>query len=689
MTYRSLFARFGTKKSSSNRRGASRRLRLEGLEERTVLSTLYVVPQGTPLDANHFANYHAAYTAASAGDTIQIEPGAAISSVGQGVTGTRIYSGGQINSISITVDNPEIGAGELVTINGGGGTEETRLVERSMLDNVGGNTLILNQPLTYEHSGSPGATVTTTGTLGIDKSIRIQGDLGAPAPIVSPMEVLTGTSGVSFNNVNSTSFDGLTLDSGSKQTRITNSFLTKVAESIGPGNQGNVLDGNLITGFAIMNGDQNASTADVITNNVFTTTDTFPLFIISNNGALVSGNTFNTAGEVPAIELVNSEHVLIQNNTITLSNTTAASSGILLLNSGLFAGKISVTIANNTITSAGPGTAVVLLKNGTAPDSLAATLLGNDIRMPAGVGVDITGDGTNAGIVNLGDGSPGSPGGNNFRSFTAAGVAQGHYAIWLHNTNAAATVPARLNLWSVADPGTVIKDLGHNTLTGPWHVPPTGTGAIDLGQTQLTADEAYIQTLYHDFLGRTGALSELDGWVAVLTNLSRQGVANGIARSPEALKRVVDSFYAKYLQRAADPGGEGTWIIFLQQGGTEEQLLNNILSSQEYADHVKDIYGGADAGFIQSLYNKLLGRNTSTAEVAAWVAALPSMGRTGVITAFLSGTEYRSDVVGGYYQAFLHEAAPATELSAWVNSPFDLLTIEIAITTSDLYYTTR
>jgi hypothetical protein len=657
------------------------RLCIELLEERTLLSTLYVVPPGAPLDANHFSSYHDAYAAAVSGDVIQVQHGAAIGSVGGGVVGTRTASG-QLNSTSITIDEPSIEAGELVTISGGGGAAETRLVEQNTLDSAGRNTLTLNQPLSNAHDGTPAATVTTTGTLGLDKTLTLRGDIGAPAPIVSPLEVLSGTTGVFFRNVNSSSFKGLLLDAGSKQTHIVSSFLTRVSEAAGAGSQGNVLDGNVITGFEALNGDVGGTTADIITNNVFTTNNTFSLSLINDNGAFIAGNRFNTSGfDIAAIEVINSEQVFIQNNTIHLNNQNANSTGVLLLNSIVQPGpRVSATIADNSIVI-NYGRGVALIKNGTAPDSLAATLMGNEIE--GDIGVDIQGDGTNAGLVNLGDGTPGSRGGNNFRVFDQSSAVDIQvYAISLHNTSATATVPARLNVWNsfLTQPIDVIQDGAHFF----------GTGVIDVGTTQLTANEAYVQTLYHDFLGRTGSLSELDGWAALVTGLGGSpAVATDIGRSPESLKRLVDGFYLKFLERAADPAGEAACINFLQHGGTEEQLITTFLGSQEYADHVKDTFGGADASFILSLYNNLLGRNTSEAEVAAWVAVLPSLGRAAVVKAFLGGAEYRSNAVGGFYLNFLHETAPADQLSAWVSSPFDLLTIEITLTTSILYYTAR
>ena len=63
-------------------------------------------------------------------------------------------------------------------------------------------------------------------------------------------------SGVVFSNLNFSSVNGLTLDAGSKQTTVQNSILTEVAKNFGPGDwsYGNVINNNVITGYALLNG---------------------------------------------------------------------------------------------------------------------------------------------------------------------------------------------------------------------------------------------------------------------------------------------------------------------------------------------------------------------------------------------------------------------------------------------------
>src|SRR6516162_11309936 len=75
------------------RRPARARPGLEMLEERALPATLYIVPSSGVLDSTHFATFQDAYQAAQDNDVIQVEPGAAISSVGT-VTGERNASGG-------------------------------------------------------------------------------------------------------------------------------------------------------------------------------------------------------------------------------------------------------------------------------------------------------------------------------------------------------------------------------------------------------------------------------------------------------------------------------------------------------------------------------------------------------------------------------------------------------------------
>jgi hypothetical protein len=758
---------------------------------------LFVVPPSAPLDSNRFPTFSDAYQAAVDGDTIQMEPGTLINSVGAGVVGPQdpLSAPWTVGNDTLTIDNTTIRAGEMVNISGGAaavpGGDEVRLVKSSRLDpSTPGafvNTLTLDKPLANDHSGTgnstvasvtvgngsslnigysvgdivvlsggtlttpaifsvasvgglfgtatslnlinpgsysvtpgttaiatttnghgsglavnltynaPAATVTSLGIIGIDKSLTIQGDLGTRALVVSDLEVLPGTTGVTFQGINYLAPDPVTLDVGSSQTKILNSILTPTATNglvvtsplsiaaFAPANQvGNVLDGNILNGSVAMN----AWKSPQITNNVFAATSpgSFMLEGTDAHSPLIQGNTFTvnvSAGTAPrAIRIFATDNVQILNNSIRFLNASGLNEGIeVFSNSDVSRIVPSLTIKNNVIdTNGGTGIGVATNAPGVSAASLVLTIVGNDFHNNS-VGIDIAGDGTNSGSINVGDGTPSSLGGNNFRSFTVAGAATGKFAIYEHNTsNAIASIPAQNNIWSVPDPNTVIRDGSHNT--------PGGTGLINVGSTQLTANQDFVQTLYLHYLGRTGQVSELNGWVAGLASLGRFGVANAIAHSDEALRSFVDHAYLKFLGRPAEAAGEVGWVLFFKNGGTEEQIITNFLTSPEYFNHVKDTFGGVDSSYIQSLYNNLLGRTAGSDEVAGWVNVLPSIGRASIVNLFVHSAEYRGNAIRPFYVHLLHRPTLPSdaEVAVWVNTSMDLFSIEIVFTSTDEYY---
>jgi len=111
------------------------------------------------------------------------------------------------------------------------------------------------------------------------------------------------------------------------------------------------------------------------------------------------------------------------------------------------------------------------------------------------------------------------------------------------------------------------------------------TGTIDVANS-LVGPPAFVQALYLDVLGRIGTVGEINAWASALPTMGQTGVADAILHSPEALGRIIDSFYLRFLGRQSDAGGRAGWISFLQNGGTEEQVESRFLSSTEYISHI-------------------------------------------------------------------------------------------------------
>jgi hypothetical protein len=68
-----------------------------------------------------------------------------------------------------------------------------------------------------------------------------------------------------------------------------------------------------------------------------------------------------------------------------------------------------------------------------------------------------------------------------------------------------------------------------------------------------TPQQQFVQALYRLLLGRTGALSELAGWVGALPMLGRGGVAQAILQSGEARTDLAEGYYNALLHRPDDP----------------------------------------------------------------------------------------------------------------------------------------
>jgi len=114
-----------------------------------------------------------------------------------------------------------------------------------------------------------------------------------------------------------------------------------------------------------------------------------------------------------------------------------------------------------------------------------------------------------------------------------------------------------------------------------------------------STNNGFVSQVYLDVLGRTVDQGGLTNWSNAITTLSAQNpadydqglpafgararVAYSVLSSQESLTDEVESYYAEFLGRAADPGGLATYVNDLLAGATEEMVVAVIVSSQEYA----------------------------------------------------------------------------------------------------------
>jgi hypothetical protein len=202
-----------------------------------------------------------------------------------------------------------------------------------------------------------------------------------------------------------------------------------------------------------------------------------------SNQASVSNNTVTVgvAGDaIVASTGGTSTNYIFSNNQITANG---GGDGIFTNGTGA---SNSLTYSGNTIKTTGGGDALSLFVSNSSPT--AATVLNNVLNtggLAAGlilsggpqwhskvqgnyfsgnlVGVMVTGNGTTAGVVDLGGGSLGSTGGNNFSSFKTA--TSDSYAIGLFQVAKGYSMTALTNVFSVT-PTSVIADGHHDSAAG-------------------------------------------------------------------------------------------------------------------------------------------------------------------------------------------------------------------------------
>jgi hypothetical protein len=181
--------------------------------------------------------------------------------------------------------------------------------------------------------------------------------------------------------------------------------------------------------------------------------------------------------------------------------------------------------------------------------------------------------------------------------------------------------------------------------------------------TSATANQIFVENTYEVLLNRP-ADSGSAGWVSMLTNgASPSTVVFDIEGSGEYLGDQVTLLFQRYLQRTPASGEIQPFVNLLQHGLTLQQAKVGIIGSDEFFQ----LHGGTNEGYIEALYEDVLGRGPASSEVAAWEATLGNASRSQVALGFVGSTEYLTDLVMSDYESLLGRPADAGGLNAFEN----------------------
>jgi hypothetical protein len=618
------------------------RPQLEGLEERLVLNNRFVVPTTQADNVANFATLQAALKAPglATGDVIQIEPGSVPGFIG-------------------SADLPKV---QNLTIQG-----DPTVNARSLPAFVASDLIIQqatnNLTLKNVHVAIDGGIELLDANATITRSFL---EANIHGSIAEAIDLVGSTATVIANNE-------IICTNASGSTSIVTVDVTNNSHNVFSGNTvvNNSPDLETVVTFNNL-GAADATVDDRFVHNTFNVGEAALVFAIHPgvNGLDIEDNVVTGGGTLQTgIEIEGPDRQLtIRNNRIDLD---AAPGSVALFIAGHSAGTLtSAVIADNDL-STGQGTGMQIFL-GNDPNVLQLQVEGNDFHHNQ-VGVNVTSNGGTAVNVDLGGGTQHSLGGNDFRGFTAA--ASSTSGAIVSNVDALdGDMVAQGNLFSV-NPRNVVFD-GAN-LAGLDHIDVSGN---------LTGNAAIVQSLFVQFLRRAGDLSspqDAGGLVNALnhgTPLST--VVDDVVRSQEALGIQVEQLYQQFLGRDASAAEQAAWVTQIQHGQTLESVTAQILISAEYRSLFVD-----DSAFVRSLYRGLLHRDGSAAEIASWVADLPTIGRAGVVQGFLTSQEFRAVQINDDYANLLHRAPAASEVNGWLATKFDALTLDEAFASSPEYQT--
>jgi hypothetical protein len=212
--------------------------------------------------------------------------------------------------------------------------------------------------------------------------------------------------------------------------------------------------------------------------------------------------------------------------------------------------------------------------------------------------------------------------------------------------------------YTVSMSGTAAQSL----MLAAGFVAPDGT--LQPQQT-VSATIASLTSPYQVIIDPADVLQPLQQGTTVPPPSWLGSVASALTHSAESYSAFITAAYQRYLGRAPASSEVAAWVGLMQQGLTDEQLEAGFIGSPEYiADH-----GGPGAGWVTGLYQDLLGRTPSLAEVSGWVQALANgLAPTAVAYGFAAGPEREGQRVTADYQQLLGRAPSPTEVAGWVGA---------------------
>lgn len=175
------------------------------------------------------------------------------------------------------------------------------------------------------------------------------------------------------------------------------------------------------------------------------------------------------------------------------------------------------------------------------------------------------------------------------------------------------------------------------------------------------SNDRWVSQVFVDLLGRTPSGPEAAVYTALLTGgATRTSVAGSFLSSLEYRTKLLTDYYAIFLHRPISAGEVSFWLPAFAASLTDEQIEAQIAASPEYFA----LAGGTNAGWINRIFNDVLGRSPSGSEVSTFSTLLASSSRMSVGMAVLTSGEADGRRVDQYFTRILRRSPTSLERSS-------------------------
>jgi Ig-like domain-containing protein/uncharacterized protein DUF4214 len=201
-----------------------------------------------------------------------------------------------------------------------------------------------------------------------------------------------------------------------------------------------------------------------------------------------------------------------------------------------------------------------------------------------------------------------------------------------------------------------------NTTSYQWYKGSAGDTSTPVAGVGPSNDR-FINQLYTDLLGRAADAAALSTFNALLTGGgTHNDVATAILASAEYRQKLLTDFYSIFLHRPVSAAEVSFWMPAFGAGMTDEQIEAQITASPEYFAFA----GSTNSGWINRVFNDVLGRSPSAAESAAYLTLLGSSSRLNVGLSILNSGEAITRRVQQAFPRLLHRVATPVEQTTFV-----------------------